>query len=204
MSDNQLDPEQQQAYRESLEEQANLLGVDFHPNISDEKLMARVKAAKEGSPKEASTDEVTESTENEPKTIDMSKVKLIPQSEMKFSKDITKAEKRQEARQLVRVVVACNDPAKKEWQGEVLEVGNGVIGEIRKFIPYGTPWYVPKALIRFIEDKKYQKFYTRRDKFGNETRYGVNEKAFNVSYVGNLNEEELATLAKSQAARGGN
>lgn len=203
MSDNQLDPEQQQAYRESLEEQANLLGVDFHPNISDDKLMARVKAAKEGSPEEASTDDVTESTDNKP-TIDMSKIKLIPQSEMKFSKEITAAEKRQEARQLVRVVVACNDPAKKEWQGEVLEVGNSVIGEIRKFIPYGTPWYIPKALIRMIEDKQYQKFYTRRDKFGNETRYGVNEKAFNVSYVGNLNEEELSELKKTQMARGGN
>jgi len=202
MSDNQLDPEQQAAYRESLEEQANLLGVDFHPKISDEKLMLRLKAAKEGSPQEASTDDVTETPDNKP-TTDLSNVKLIPQSEMKFSKEITKAEKRQEARQLVRVVVACNDPAKKEWQGEVLEVGNGVIGEIRKFIPYGTPWYIPKALIRFIEDKQYQKFYTRRDKHGNETRYGVNEKAFNVSYIGNLNEEELATLAKNQAARGG-
>lgn len=200
MSDNHLDPAQQQAYRESLEEQANLLNIDFHPNISDAKLMTRLKAAKEGSPQEASTDDVTETPDNKP----IKAVKLIPQSDMKFSKEITKAEKRQEARQMIRVVVVCNDPAKKEWQGEVLEVGNGVIGEIRKFIPYGSPWYIPKALIRFIEDKQYQKFYTRRDKHNNETRYGVNEKAFNVSYIGNLNEDELADLAKNQAARGGN
>jgi|TARA_R110000851_G_scaffold39841_2_gene100924 hypothetical protein len=200
MSDNQLDPEQQAAYRESLEEQATLLGVDFHPNISDEKLMTRVKAAKEGSPQEANTDDVTKESENKP-TVKKATV-FIPQSEMKFSKEITKTEKRQEARQLVRVVVSCNDPAKKEWQGELLEVGNGVIGELRKFIPYGTPWYVPKALIRFIEAKEYQKFYTRRDKHNNETRYGINEKAFNVSYVGNLSVDELADLAKNQAARG--
>jgi hypothetical protein len=121
---------------------------------------------------------------------------------MKFSKEITNQEKRHQARQQKRVSIVCNDPAKKEWQGEVLEVGNGVIGEIRKYIPFGTPWYVPQALINMIEAKQYQRFYTRKDSHGNETRYGKNEKAFSVSYIGNLNDEELAALAKKQMARG--
>jgi hypothetical protein len=199
MSANQLDPTQQAAYRDGLEEQAKLLGIDFHPNISDEKLRVRVKAAKEGSPIEGNTDDVIEPLDNKP----AKEVVLIPQDQMVFTKELSRAEKIAEATQLVRVVVNCNDPAKKEWQGEVLEVGNGIIGEIKKFIPFGNPWYVPKALIRMIEGKQYQKFYTRRDKHGNETRYGVNETAFNVSYIGNLDADELAALAKNQAARGG-
>jgi len=203
MSTNQLDPKEQAAYREELENQAELLGVKYHPNIADDKLIERVKAAKEGKPIEGNANEIIEKSDNDKNTINIKNVKLIPQSEMKFDKEITAAEARNEARQLVRVVVACNDPAKKEWQGEVLEVGNSVIGEIRKFIPFGSPWYVPKALIRMIDDKKYQKFYTRRDKHGNETRYGVNEKAFNISYIGNLDDAGLAALAKNQAARGG-
>lgn len=202
MSANQLDPEQQKAFRESMEEQADLLGITFHPNISDDKLRERIKAATEGSPLEGNADENIEQPANN-STIDMTKVKLIPQSEMKFNKEVTNAELRADAKQLIRVSVVCNDPAKKEWQGEVLEVGNSVIGEHKKFVVFGSPWYIPKALIGFIDSKMYQKFYTRRDKFGNETRYGVNEKAYSVSYIGNLDEAGLAALAKSQAARGG-
>lgn len=200
MSDNQLDPEQQKAYREALEEQANLLGIEFRSTISDEKLAARVKAVKEGSQLQGDTDD--ETTAKQAKVVPATDVKLIPQSEMKFSEAITKQEKRSKARQMQRVQVVCNDPAKKEWQGEILEVGNSVIGEIRKFVPFGTPWYIPNALITMIQSKMYQRFYTRKDKYGNETRYGKNEPAYSVSFVGNLNEEELQALAKKQMARG--
>lgn len=201
MSDNQLDPEQQKAYREGLEEQAKLLGVEFRSTISDEKLAARIKAVKEGSPVEADTDDDIKS-ETPTKAINPLDVKLIPQSEMKFNKAITAAEKRSQAKQMQRVIVTCNDPAKKEWQGEILEVGNSVIGEIKKYIPFGTAWYVPNALLKMMKSKMYQRFYTRKDKFGNETRYGKNEPAYNISFIGNLDEADLQALAKKQMARG--
>ena len=53
-----------------------------------------------------------------------------------------------------------------------------------------------------IQSKQYQRFYTRKDKFGNETRYGRNEPAYNVSFLQPLTEKELASLAKKQMARG--
>lgn len=206
-NNNQFDPKQltedeKRVYRESLEEQANLLKVDFHPSISDEKLLSRVKAAKEGSPVEALTDE--ESTKPATKA-DLKKAKLIPQSELelKLPKEVSIQEQRNDLLQQERVIVTCHDPVKKEWQGEILEVSNNSLGKFKKFIPFGSPWYVPKFLITMLESKQYQRFFTRKDKFGNETRYGKQEKAFTVSRVGNLNAQELAELKKKQMARVG-
>lgn len=195
MSDNHLDPQEQAVMRETLEDQAKLLGISFHPSISDDKLLERVKAAKEGVPAENNTQDITEAKS-------IKEVKLIPQDQMKFSKELLKQEQRAKCLQMQRVVVVCNDPAKREWQGEILEVGNNLVGEIRKFVPFGTAWYIPNMLINMIQEKKYQRFYTRKDKYGNTTRYGKNEPAYSVSFIGNLDEVELAELAKNQMARG--
>ena len=196
MSDNQLDPEQQQAYREDLEAQAEMLGVEFRPNISDEKLAQRVKAAKEGSQVQGDTDD-----EETPKVTGKKAVNLVPQDKLVLDRRVLQNERRKEARKLIRVQISCLDPAKKDWQGEILEVSNSLVNE-RHHVPFGVPWHLPMALIKMIQSKQYQRFYTRKDKFGNETRYGRNEPAYNVSFLQPLTEKELASLAKKQMARG--
>jgi len=196
MSDKTLDPEQQKAMREDLENQAQLLGVDFRPNISDEKLAQRVKAAKEGSQEQGDTDS------DEPTKVKTSpSVKLVPQEELKIGENITKMEMRNKAKQRVRVQVSCLDPAKKDWQGEVLSISNRYIDE-SMFVPFDVPWHLPIALIKMIQSKQYQQFRTRKDKFGNTTRYGINVPAFNVTFLNPLTEDELQGLAKKQMARG--
>ena len=195
MSDNQLDPEQQKAYREDLEERAEKLGVTFRPTISDEKLAQRVKAAQEGKPVQGDTDS------DEPEKAIKPAVNLIPQDKLKLDRNITKMEMRRKAQQRVRVQVDCLDPVKKDWNGEILEVSNSLISE-RHHVPFGVPWHLPVALIKMIQSKQYQRFYTRKDQYGNEVRYGKNVPAYNVSFLQPLTDEELKALAKKQAARG--
>jgi hypothetical protein len=195
MSDNQLDPEQQAVYRESLEEQAKLLGVEFRSTVSDETLVKRIKAAK-GESQEDNTD-------TEEKQVVKAPLNLVPQSELKLDRKTMQAEKRRQGLTMQRVIVSCNDPAKRNWQGEILEVSSKSLGTIKKFVLFDTPYYLPQALIKMAKEKEYQRFLTRRDKYGNETRYGKNVPAFNVSILDNLTQEEIAELAKNQAARGG-
>lgn len=192
-----LTEEEQAQYREDLEERAKVLNVEFHPNISTDKLAARVAAATNGVKENQGTKEDLEQL-----TDVNSRVVLKPQTEFETSEDELRHKRYIDAHKLVRVQVTCHDPMKKDWQGELLETGNNAIGTIRKFVLFGHPYHLPQALVDVLKEKQYQSFYTTKDQFGNDVRKARNVPAFSVVELPALSSEELEVLKRRQLARG--
>ena len=167
---------------DALKARANLLGVKFHPSISLEKLREKVNAAvtSEGEVEEAS---------NSPSE----------------TKEETVGEKRKrlkaEALKLVRIRLTCLNPAKKEWEGEIITVGNSLIGSVKKFVPFNADdgWHVPHVIYQQLKERQCQVFYTATDARGNKVRKGKLIKEFAIEVLPPLTKEELEELARRQA-----
>lgn len=167
---------------EALKARANLLGVKFHPSISLEKLREKVNAA------------VTSESEAEE-----------PSNSPSETKEETIGEKRKrlkaEALKLVRIRLTCLNPAKKEWEGEIITVGNSLIGSVKKFVPFNADdgWHVPHVIYQQLKERQCQVFYTDTDTRGNKVRKGKLIKEFAIEVLPPLTSEELAELARRQA-----
>ena len=167
---------------EALKARANLLGVKFHPSISLEKLREKVNAA------------VTSEGEAEE-----------PSNSSPEAKEETIGEKRKrlktEALKLVRIRLTCLNPAKKEWEGEIITVGNSLIGSVKKFVPFNADdgWHVPHVIYQQLKERQCQIFYTATDARGNKVRKGKLIKEFAIEVLPPLTKEELDELARRQA-----
>lgn len=167
---------------EALKARANLLGVKFHPSISLEKLREKVNAA------------VTSEGEAEE-----------PSNSSPEAKEETIGEKRKrlkaEALKLIRIRLTCLNPAKKEWEGEIITVGNSLIGSVKKFVPFNADdgWHVPHVIYQQLKERQCQVFYTATDARGNKVRKGKLIKEFAIEVLPPLTKEELEELARRQA-----
>lgn len=165
----------------ALKQRADMLGLTYHPSIGVEKLREKVNAA------------------------------LAPPEETKPAADPASAEEesvaarhnrlKREATALVRIRVACMNPAKKEWEGEIFSVGNSVVGSLTKYVPFNAEdgWHVPQMILQMIQDRQCQIFYTVADARGNKVRKGKLIKEFSVEILDPLTPEELHDLAQRQA-----
>lgn len=169
----------------SLKARADLMGVDYHPSIGLEKLRAKVVAAM--SDKEPAAKET-----KSPKQDDA----LAEESE-----GAIRFRKRREANELVRIRVACMNPAKKEWEGELFTAGNSLVGSFTKFVPFNVEdgWHVPRIIYNQMVQRQCQIFFSSRDSRGNTIREGKLIKEFVIEVLPNLTPEELAELARRQA-----
>lgn len=167
---------------ETLKERATLMGIEFHPSIGLEKLKTKVNAVINGEPKEQ---------EDQPVNLRATKLAAV-------------AEARAEAGKLIRVNVVCMNPAKKEWPGEIFSVGNTNIGTFKKFVQFNTTegYHIPKIIYELMRTKKFQIFKTERTVNGVAKRVGHLASEFAIEVLDQLTKEELADLAKAQAARG--
>lgn len=165
-----------------LKEQAKKLNIGFSPNIGLDALKAKVKAVLEN---EAPVEEVA---------APVAAVSLVETNGKR------RARLRKEANVLVRVIISCRNPSKKEWQGEVFTVSNSVIGTIKKYVPFDTEegWHVPVALYNMIKERQYQHFYKVKVD-GKEVTRGKLVPEFNVQLLSKLTKEELQELAQRQA-----
>ena len=167
---------------EALKARANLLGVKFHPSISLEKLREKVNAAV------TSESEAEEAATSSPET-----------------KEETIGEKRKRlkagALKLIRIRLTCLNPAKKEWEGEIITVGNSLIGSVKKFVPFNADdgWHVPHVIYEQLKERQCQVFYTATDARGNKVRKGKLIKEFAIEVLPPLTKEELEELARRQA-----
>lgn len=167
---------------DALKARANLLGVKFHPSISLEKLREKVNAAV------TSEGETEEASNSPPET-----------------KEETVGEKRKrlkaEALKLIRIRLTCLNPAKKEWEGEIITVGNSLIGSVKKFVPFNADdgWHVPHVIYQQLKERQCQIFYTATDARGNKVRKGKLIKEFAIEVLPSLTKEELEELARRQA-----
>lgn len=173
-----------------LKERADLLGITYHPSIGVEKLREKVNAKMA----EDTSDAAAEAPASEG-------VPGVAPAE-------TPAEFQQrminEATKLVRIRVACMNPVKKEWEGEIFTTGNAVVGTHKKYVPFNTEdgWHVPYIIYEMIKDRECQIFVTKTLPNGNKTRTGKLIKEFAVEILPQLTEEELKELAQRQAMAG--
>lgn len=115
---------------------------------------------------------------------------------------------RDEALKLVRVQITCMNPAKKDWQGEIISVGNKVIGTVKKFIPYQLEthengYHIPNVIYKHLVSRKFQSFKTIKHSNGETTKKAVELKEFNIAVLPQLTEAELKELKAEQASRNG-
>ena len=168
---------------ETLKERATLLNITYHPNIGVDKLRAKVK-------------EVMDKTAPEVK----------PAATGISAQAVFRNKLRKEANKLIRVRVACMNPNKKEWEGEVFTVSNSVVGTIRKFVPFNAEegWYVPAMILTMMRERKCQIFQTVKGPRGNKTRKGKLIPEFSIETLENLTPKELKALAVKQAVANNN
>ena len=194
MSDEQLNQDNQELDEaaqlaatelENLKSRAEKLGVKFHPSISAEKLREKIKAAQsEGEGSVGEQPEVKSATGTNEESPAAKKLRL-----------------KREALKLVRVRITCMNPAKKEWEGEIITVANNAVGTVKRYVPFNTEdgWHVEHILLEQLRERQCQIFVTEKDSRGNKVRKGKLIREFAIEILDPLTEEELRDLAQRQA-----
>jgi hypothetical protein len=167
--------------RAALEARARILNINFHTNISTDKLRERVNSALLGNGPEPDEERPA-----------------------KGESDVARRSRlKKDASQLIRIRIHCNDPAKKEWPGEYITVGNNAVGTYRKYVPYNQdePTHIPKIMLNALREKRVQVFATKKGKNGIPVREAKSIAAYSIEVMPALTQEELTELARSQVAR---
>lgn len=167
---------------EALKAKADLMGISYHPSIGVEKLREKIRAKLNDEP---------EVTETEPMVNAKEVVETAGQKRSRIKEEMSK---------LVRVRVTCMNPAKKEWEGEIISAGNSIVS-FTKYVPFNTEegWHVPNFIYQVMKDRQCQIFTTVTDSRGNKTRKGKLIKEFAIEVLPLLTKEELHDLAQRQA-----
>ena len=170
---------------ENLKSRAEKLGVKFHPSISAEKLREKIKAHQADGEGEAG-----EAGEAEPKAEDTTE-----------NPSLKKLRLKREALKLVRVRITCMNPAKKEWEGEIITVANNAVGTVKRYVPFNIEdgWHVEHILLEQLRERQCQIFVSEKDSRGNKVRKGKLIREFAIEVLDPLTEEELRDLAQRQA-----
>ena len=160
---------------ETLKNRAAMLGIKYHPSIKLEALREKVNTYIKSDSMESGSSESTDASPAE--TL------------------------RKEVAKLIRIRLTCMNPAKKEWDGEVISVGNSTVGTFKKYIPFNADegWHVPKIIYDFLCERQCQVFTTVTNSRGDKVRKGKLIKEFSIEVLPQLTEAELQELARRQA-----
>ena len=166
----------------TLKARADLLGIQYHPSIGIDKLKEKLGAAMADKPKE-------------PEKV------VVAVDPTKESEAQMLQRMRDEQLTLIRIRMACMNPNKTEWQGELFTFGNTLIGTHTKFVPFNTEdgWHVPKALLDLLQERQCQVFVAAKTKNGVSVKQGKLIKEFAIEILPALTQEELRDLAQRQA-----
>ena len=162
--------------RDSLKARADLMGLKYQPNIPTDKLKELVAGGLGG--------------------VD---VRQYTDAEIRSEKV---AQMKNEAMKLVRVNITCFNPAKKDWQGEIITVSNSAIPVLRKFVLFNTPegYHVPQMILDVLKERMFQHFSVKKQR-GIDIPNKTYQKEFGIEYLPQLTEQELKELARTQAMR---
>lgn len=174
-----------------LKKRADLLGIEYHPKISVDKLRARIKAQLE----DTAYVDVPDDDEVIAATSAKRVLKFKPETQAEIADRL-----RKEAQRLVRVRITCMNPNKKDWDGDVFTVSNSVVGTLRKYVPFNAEdgWHIPTMMLDFLRDKQFVQHYVEK-KNGQEINRHKLVKEFAIEVLDPLTQEELKELAQRQA-----
>lgn len=165
----------------TLKARADLLGISYHPSIGLEKLREKINSANSD---EAAPAPVQAAVAANEETANERRIRL-----------------KKQALELVRIRVTCMNPAKAEWEGEIITAGNSAVGSITKFIPFNADagWHVPRIIYTQLAERQCQIFVTTTDSRGNKSRKGKLIREFAIEVLPPLTKEEIHELAQRQA-----
>lgn len=183
-----------------LKERADLMGVQYHPNIGIEKLKAKI-AEKTTPPEEKSQVDSTYAGE-EYQTIVAAEQAAAGKQVAALTVPTPLQEKmarRDKSLRLVRVRIANMNPIKGNMKGEIFSVGNAEIGFTKKFVPFNAEqgWHIPEILLGVLQNKKFMTHY--EVKMGNK-RIKKNRLVpeYSIEILPPLTPQELEALKQRQ------
>lgn len=200
---------------QSLQERCQLMGIKYHPNSKEDSLRAKINAAladenpdEVGDDEDTNADPVDNGTAAVSSMPDLSKLAahvLVPTGKFKPETKEEKAYRlKMQGTRLVRVYIHCNNPMKREWQGEQFCVSNRNIGTLNRFVPFEREWHVEAAILDMMRDRQYLGFTThKRGKMQLEVKEPKFIKEFNIEVLEDLTPKELKDLAIKQAMQAG-
>ena len=104
-----------------------------------------------------------------------------------------------EAMKLVRVIITPMESTKAtNLESELFCAGNGVVGTVKRTIPFGEEWHVEQILLNSIKEKKYQMFMSKKNAQGAVITTAKLVPAYSISILDPLTQEELDKLAEMQ------
>lgn len=171
---------------ETLKARADRLGIQYHPSIGLEKLREKVTKALSEAP--------ADPKEPEPAVVNAP----VAQTETAGQK---RKRLKEEATRLVRIRLTCMNPAKREWDGEIITIGNSLVGSLTKFIPFNAEegWHVPHMMYLFLKERQCPIYFTDKTHRGVAVRKSKLIKEFAIEVLPDLTAEELHDLAQRQA-----
>jgi hypothetical protein len=168
------------------------MGIKFSPKIGIDALRTRVNAAINGEDDKPDEEETASPKHMTKAERDAQMRKEIYAKELK----------------LIRVRIACMNPEKKDWPGEIITVANRYIGNVKKFIPFNSEsdrgFHVPNVIFKTLKSRKFLHKSSRRDRQTGQivvTTKWMPE--FSIEVLPQLTEQELQDLAREQAMKGG-
>ena len=165
-----------------LKARADKLGIKYSNNISVGKLKEKIN-------------ESIGVTEEE----DESQEELVAKAQ-------TREELYREATKLIRLRITNMNPMKKDMPGEFFTVANGLIGTVKKFVPYGAAseegWHVPNVIYKMMKRRTFTVSVQQRDDKGRPFMVQRERKEFALEVLPPLTQKELDKLAQDQRASG--
>lgn len=184
-----------------LKQRASLMGIKFSNNIGLDALKERIRVAMESESKAENKEAKSDEPVNEAAT------NPLEASKKYLDKNQARRELQRDALKLVRIRITCMNPKKKDLPGEIITVANGVVGTVRKFIPFGEAtengYHVPNIIYKLLKKRKFLNIRTVTDRRNGRIRVEQNwATEFSIDVLPPLTKKELADLAAAQSSAG--
>lgn len=179
-----------------LKERAELMGVKFHPSIKIETLRQKVKDALEGK-KPSKKDEAE------------AQAQALWKNQKNVTLDVDETDQelrtriQRDALRLRRCKIYNLNPSKNDLRGEIITVASGLIGTIRKFIPFGETtdngYHIPNVIYEDLKSRQFQMLSIKKVD-GKEEIVRRLAPEYNIVLLPDLTAEQLEELRIRQAA----
>lgn len=182
---------------EELKARAKELGVKHHHMAGE----AKIKEAIDAHLAENAQADLAENFDQpvNKNQIDPETGKIVPLTSEEYRAKYL-PERKKNMNRLVRCRVTCMNPAKREWEGEIISVGSAKNGTFKKFVPFdGREWHIPKVIFDEMKSRQCTIFHTVTDARGQKIRKGRLIDEFAIEVLPPLTPQELEALRKEQA-----
>jgi hypothetical protein len=178
---------------DTLKARADLMGINYHPNIGASKLKAKITNKTSGA--DDAIEVLKQPTELPQDVSYMTHIEYV--AEQKLSE-------RKNANRLVRCNIMCMNPDKTEWEGEIISVGSSKLGTFKKYVPFNVDsgYHIPYIMYQAIKERKYTTYSTVNGLNGQKVRKGRLVNEFNIEVLPPLTEDEINELKQQQALSG--